>query len=102
MLVLADKTPVVCSLYLAERLTDAIEQPQRSIMHILNALIGFSPPTSKPLISATTREKLSSIAAIRHYKYVNDDPRDEPVVLLLTYSGNWRNPLLDSNAPNTK
>jgi hypothetical protein len=42
-------------------------------VHILNALGGLSPPTSKPLISATTRNKLSSIATIDRFKYINAD-----------------------------
>ena len=43
-------------------------------MHILNALGGLvSPPTSKPIVSATTRVKLRSNAAINRYAYNSDD-----------------------------
>jgi hypothetical protein len=38
-----------------------------------SALGGLSPSTSKPLISAITRDKLSSIAAIKRFEYINTD-----------------------------
>ena len=73
MLNLSTNIQVLCALYLAEQLTTENDTPHRAIIHILNALGGLAPPTSKPRISAFTRDKLNSIAAIKRFEYINTD-----------------------------